>query len=63
MQSPRWLILIGLLMLARGMAATTISRSPFTSAIVYPGVGLVLGPTLLNLFHFDPTGQSACWKC
>ncbi|OFA07626.1 cation:proton antiporter [Duganella phyllosphaerae] len=58
MQSTHWFILIGLLMLARGMAATTISRSPFTSAIVYLGVGLVLGPTVLNLFHFEPSDES-----
>ena len=58
MTSVHWFILIGLLMLARGMAATTISRSPFTSAIVYLGVGLVLGPTVLNLFHFDPTDEA-----
>jgi len=58
MTSVHWFILIGLLMLARGMAATTISRSPFTSAIVYLGVGLVLGPTVLNLFHFDPAEES-----
>ena len=58
MTSVHWFILIGLLMLARGMAATTISRSPFTSAIVYLGVGLVLGPTVLNLFHFEPADES-----
>lgn len=58
MTSVHWFILIGLLMLARGMAATTISRSPFTSAIVYLGVGLVLGPTVLNLFHFEPAEES-----
>jgi hypothetical protein len=40
-----WFLLVGCLMLARGLAATTISRSPFTSAIVYLGVGMLLGPT------------------
>jgi NhaP-type Na+/H+ or K+/H+ antiporter len=58
MNSTHWFILIGLLMLARGMATTSISRSPFTSAIVYLGVGIVLGPTVLNLFHFDPSEES-----
>jgi NhaP-type Na+/H+ or K+/H+ antiporter len=42
-----WFLLIGCLMLARGLAATTIARLPFTSAIVYLGVGLVLGPLVL----------------
>nr|WP_217916343.1 cation:proton antiporter [Duganella sp. BJB1802] len=46
-------------MLARGLAATTISKSPFTSAIVYLGAGILMGPTLLNIFGFDPKLQSA----
>ncbi|QYF95401.1 cation:proton antiporter [Massilia sp. PAMC28688] len=58
MTTIHWFILIGSLMLARGLAATTISRSPFTSAIVYLGVGLLLGPVVLNLFSFDPIKES-----
>lgn len=58
MSPNQWFLLIGLLMLARGLAATTISRSPFTSAIVYLGVGLLLGPSCLNLFNFDPAKES-----
>jgi NhaP-type Na+/H+ or K+/H+ antiporter len=54
-----WFLLVGCLMLARGLAATTISRSPFTSAIVYLGVGILLGPAVLNIFAFDPKKQSA----
>ena len=53
-----WFILIGCLMLARGLAATTISRSPFTSAIVYLCVGLLLGPMALGIFHFNPIAES-----
>lgn len=51
-------MLIGCLMLARGLAATTISHLPFTSAIVYLCVGLVLGPAALAIFRFDPIAQS-----
>jgi len=58
----QWFLLIGCLMLARGMAATTISRSPFTSAIVYLGVGVLFGPSVLGVFGFDPTSQSALLK-
>jgi len=53
-----WFLLVGLLMLARGLAATTISRSPFTSAMVYLGFGIVLGPTVFNILDFDPMLQS-----
>ncbi|MES2019212.1 MAG: sodium:proton antiporter [Pseudomonadota bacterium] len=58
MTTTHWFILIGCLMLARGLAATTISRSPFTSAIVYLGVGLLLGPMALGIFHFNPLLES-----
>jgi NhaP-type Na+/H+ or K+/H+ antiporter len=58
MTTTHWFILIGALMLARGLAATTISRSPFTSAIVYLGVGLLLGPMALGIFRFDPIKES-----
>jgi NhaP-type Na+/H+ or K+/H+ antiporter len=58
MNVNQWFLLVGLLMLARGLAATTISRSPFTSAIVYLGVGLLLGPSALNIFNFDPAKES-----
>jgi NhaP-type Na+/H+ or K+/H+ antiporter len=57
-----WFLLVGCLMLARGLAATTISRSPFTSAIVYLGVGILFGPSVLNIFNFDPTTQSALFE-
>ena len=53
-----WFILIGCLMLARGLAATSIARLPFTSAIVYLCVGLLLGPVVLGIFSFDPIKQS-----
>ena len=58
MTTIHWFILIGCLMLARGLAATTISRSPFTSAIVYLFVGLLLGPVVLGIFRFNPIEES-----
>jgi NhaP-type Na+/H+ or K+/H+ antiporter len=53
MTTTYWFILIGCLMLARGLAATTISRLPVTSAIVYLAAGVVLGPVVLGIFSFD----------
>ena len=58
MTTIHWFILIGCLMLARGLAATTISRSPFTSAIVYLCVGLLLGPMMMGIFRFNPIEES-----
>ena len=58
MTTTYWFILIGCLMLARGLAATTISRLPVTSAIVYLAVGVVCGPVVLGILHFDAARQS-----
>lgn len=54
-----WFLLVGGLMLARGLTATPLQRSPITPAMFYLGLGLLLGPTVLNLFHFNPLKQSA----
>ena len=54
-----WFLLIGFLMLSRGLGSRYLLRLPFTPAIVYLAVGLLLGPTILNLFYFDPIKQSA----
>jgi NhaP-type Na+/H+ or K+/H+ antiporter len=59
MTNANWFLLIGLLMLTRGLAATALSRIPFTSAILYLVVGLLLGPMGLNAFYFDPLKHSA----
>ena len=58
MTTTGWFLLIGLLMLAHGLAATTIARLPVTSAIVYLLVGVVLGPMVLNMFRFDPVNNA-----
>jgi NhaP-type Na+/H+ or K+/H+ antiporter len=36
-----------------------LKRLPVTPAIVYLAVGLLVGPTILNLFHFNPLKESA----
>ncbi len=59
MSINQWFVLIGALMLARGLAVTSIARSPFTSAIVYLAVGIMLGPTFFGLLNFDPSKESA----
>ncbi|OBV37892.1 cation:proton antiporter [Janthinobacterium psychrotolerans] len=58
MSTTAWFILIGCLMLARGLAATSIARLPFTSSMAYLGVGLVLGPMVLGLFSLDLVEQA-----
>jgi NhaP-type Na+/H+ or K+/H+ antiporter len=46
-------------MLTRGLTATALRQLPVTSAIIYLGVGILMGPTLLGFFYFDPQKQSA----
>jgi len=54
-----WFILIGGLLLAMGLIPSTLKRLPITSAIIYLAVGIVVGPMVLNLFHFNPLQESA----
>ena len=59
MTNAHWFLLIGGILLARGLTSTILGRLPFTSSIMYLVVGVVAGPIFLNLFHFDPLKQSA----
>jgi len=59
MTSAQWFMLVGGLMLVRGLTSTLLKRSPVTAAIIYLAVGLLVGPSVLNLFHFNPLKESA----
>jgi NhaP-type Na+/H+ or K+/H+ antiporter len=59
MSDPLWFLLIGGLLLLRGLTATMLQRLPVTPAIIYLAVGMLVGPSGLNLFHFNPLKQSA----
>ena len=59
MNNAAWFLLVGTLLIAMGLTAPAIRRIPVTSAMVYLLVGILVGPTLLGLFHFNPLQQSA----
>ena len=59
MTNAQWFLLVGGLLLARGATASLLTRLPVTPAIIYLAVGLLVGPTVLNVFHFNPLKQSA----
>jgi len=59
MTSAQWFTLVGGLLLVMGLTSSFLKRSPFTSAIIYLVVGVLVGPTVLNLFHFNPLKESA----
>lgn len=54
-----WFLLIGGLLLFMGLTASRLKVLPVTSAIIYLAVGMLVGPTVLNLFHFNPLRESA----
>lgn len=59
MTNAQWFMLIGGLLLGMGLTSSLLKRSPVTSSMIYLAVGVVVGPTVLNLFHFNPLKESA----
>ena len=59
MTNAQWFLLVGGLLLTRGLTSSALKRLPVTPAIIYLAVGLLVGPTVLNAFHFNPLKQSA----
>jgi NhaP-type Na+/H+ or K+/H+ antiporter len=57
--NAQWFLLIGGVLLVRGLTTPLMHSLPVTTAIVYLVVGLLIGPTGLNLFHFNPLEESA----
>lgn len=57
--TPIWFLLVGGLLLFMGLTSSRLKLFPVTSAIIYLAVGLLVGPTVLNVFHFNPLKQSA----
>lgn len=57
--NPLWFLLVGGLLLFMGLTSSRLKRWPVTSAIIYLAAGLLVGPTVLNLFHFNPLKESA----
>ena len=59
MTNAQWFLLVGGLLLVRGFTATVLKHLPVTAAIAYLAVGLLVGPSVLNVFHFNPLKESA----
>lgn len=58
LESGAWFLLVGVLMLGRGLTSTILARSPFSSSFIYLTIGVIAGPMVLHLFHFDPIGEA-----
>lgn len=59
MTNAQWFLFIGGLLLSMGLTSSVLKRLPITSAIIYLAVGLLVGPTVLGIFHFNPLKESA----
>jgi len=56
--NAQWFALVGALLLVIGVASTLLKRVPVTSAMLYLGVGLLLGPTGVDAFRFNPLREA-----
>jgi NhaP-type Na+/H+ or K+/H+ antiporter len=58
MNNALWFALVGTILLVMGVASTVLKRVPITSAMLYLGVGLWLGPTGVDAFRFNPLQEA-----
>jgi len=54
-----WFLLVGGLLHFMALTTSRLKHLPVTSAIIYLAVGMLVGPTVLHVFHFNPLKQSA----
>lgn len=59
MTNAHWFLLVGGLLLTMGLTSSILKRLPITSAMIYLAVGIVVGPSVLGIFHFNPLKESA----
>ena len=59
MTSAHWFLLVGGLLLVMGLTSSILKRLPITSAMIYLAVGILVGPSMLGVFHFTPVKESA----
>src|ERR671913_1852448 len=54
-----WFVATGLLLVGMAVASTVVARLPLTTALLYLGVGVAMGPAGLGLIRLDPIRDSA----
>jgi sodium/hydrogen antiporter len=59
MTAAVWFTVVGLLLVGVALAISTIQRLPLTTALLYLGVGWLLGPEVVGLVAVDPLQDSA----
>ncbi len=59
MTTAHGFLFIGALLIVMGVTPTLLKRLPITPAMLYLAVGLLMGPTVLDTFSFNPLRESA----
>jgi NhaP-type Na+/H+ or K+/H+ antiporter len=59
MDFTAWYLIVGGLLVFMALSATLLRRLPLTSALLYLGVGVALGPWGAGLIRIDPVERSA----
>ena len=54
-----WFVATGLLLVGMAVASTIVARLPLTTALLYLGVGIAMGPAGLGLIRLEPMRDSA----
>ena len=58
MTNAVWFVVIVTLLILMGVRSPVLQRLNLTPAMVYLSVGVLLGPSILGVFHFNPLKQS-----
>ncbi|MCG2581902.1 MAG: cation:proton antiporter [Marinobacter sp.] len=53
-----WFVLIGSLLIMMGLRSSILQRFNLTQPLVYLAIGVVLGPTVFDAFHFNPLKEA-----
>ena len=54
MGTAGWYVLVGGVLFSMGLLAARLRGLAITSAMLYLGIGVLIGPTVFGLFHFNP---------
>ncbi|XKH59020.1 cation:proton antiporter [Halomonas sediminis] len=53
-----WFVLIGTLLIMMGLRSPILQRLRLTPSIIYLAIGIILGPSVIGAFHFNPLEQA-----
>lgn len=58
MTNAVWFVAIGILLILMGTRPPVLQRLNLTPSMVYLSVGVLLGPLMFGVFHFNPLKQA-----